>query len=38
MEKAGAVLLRRYVKLEESFELFFPEVANFAAGERRLAT
>ena len=38
MEKAGAVLLQRYVKLEESFELFFPDVANFAAGERRLAT
>ena len=38
MEKAGAVLLQRYVKLEESFELFFPDVANFAAGERLLAT
>ena len=38
MEKAGAVLLQQYVKLEESFELFFPDVANFAAGERRLAT
>jgi len=37
MENAGAVLLRRYPRLEEGFELFFPELVRFASGERRLA-
>jgi len=37
MEHAGAVLLRCYPKLEEGFELFFPELARYALRERRLA-
>ena len=37
MENAGAVLLRRYPRLEEGFELFFPELVRFASGERRSA-
>ncbi|HCK76344.1 MAG TPA: hypothetical protein DHW07_04290, partial [Gammaproteobacteria bacterium] len=30
MEKAGTVLLSRYARLEEGFELFFPELVHFA--------
>ena len=37
MEHAGVVLLRCYPKLEEGFELFFPELARYALRERRLA-